>query len=205
MNNSIPPASDDAPLADSAGVDITVSDFTCTDATVTGDSTVTSDSTVTDDAVAVRIGDFLTPECVAVDLEVGSRKRLFEELARMVAAEFSAPALDDILATLIKREKLGCTGVGHGIALPHGRLDGLDAPVIAAAKLKDAIDYDAPDGEAVWLAVGLLVPVEATTAHLNILAALAGGFSQPAFCARLRACNTAAELAARLGDIEVQS
>jgi len=188
MNNSIPPASDDAPAADSAGVDITVSDATVTDATV-----------------AVRIGDFLTPECVAVDLEVGSRKRLFEELARMVAAALSAPALDDILATLIKREKLGCTGLGHGIALPHGRLDGLDAPVIAAAKLKDAIDYDAPDGEAVWLAVGLLVPVEATTAHLNILAALAGGFSQPAFCARLRACNTAAELAAQLGDIEVQS
>jgi len=194
MNNSIPPASDDAPAADSAGVDITVSDFTVTD-----------DSTVTDDAVAVRIGDFLSEERVVVGLEVGSRKRLFEELARMVAAEFSAPTLDDILATLIKREKLGCTGLGHGIALPHGRLDGLDAPVIAAAKLKDAIDYDAPDGEAVWLAVGLLVPVEATTAHLNILAALAANFSRPAFCAQLKSCATAFDLAAQLGDIEVQS
>jgi len=152
-----------------------------------------------------RIGDFLSAERVAVNLEVGSRKRLFEHLARMVAATISAPALDEILATLIKREKLGCTGLGRGIALPHGRLDGLDAPVIAAAKLREAIDYDAPDNQAVWLAVCLLAPAEATDAHLNILAALAANFSRPAFCARLKACDTAFDLASRLGDIEVQS
>lgn len=152
-----------------------------------------------------RIGDFLAPERVLADLEVGSRKRLFEQLARLVSSRPGAPALDDILATLIKREKLGCTGVGHGIALPHGRLDGLDAPVIAAARLKTPIDYDAPDGRAVWLAVCLLVPAEATATHLNILAALAGSFSRPEFCAQLKACNNAAELAARLSGVEVRA
>lgn len=159
-----------------------------------------------------RIGDFLAAERVAVGLDVGSRKRLFEQLARLVLAPAAngvaadgAPTLDDILATLIKREKLGCTGLGHGIALPHGRLDGLRAPVIAAARLKNAIDYDAPDGEAVWLAVCLLVPVAATSTHLNILAALAGRFAMPEFCAQLKACESAAELAAQLGGIEVRA
>lgn len=159
-----------------------------------------------DSAAVARIGDFLGPRRTVIDLEVGSRKRLFEQLARLVAAAApDGPALDDILATLIKREKLGCTGVGRGIALPHGRLAGIESPVIAAARLKNAIDYDAPDGEAVWLAVGLLAPVEATSTHLNILAALAGGFSRPDFCARLQGCATAAALAALLGDIEVAS
>lgn len=149
-----------------------------------------------------RIGDFLGPGRVIIGLEVGSRKRLFEQLARLVAAD-GGPALDDILATLIKREKLGCTGLGHGIALPHGRLDGIDAPLIAAARLKNAIDYGAPDGQAVWLAVGLLAPAEATATHLNILAALAAHFSAPEFCAQLKHCAGAAALAALLGGIEV--
>jgi len=152
-----------------------------------------------------RIGDFLAAERVVVGLDVGSRKRLFEHMARMVSAQDGAPALDDILATLIKREKLGCTGVGDGIALPHGRLGGLEAPVIAAARLKNAIDYDAPDGNPVWLAVCLLAPVEATSTHLNILAALAGRFAMPEFCAQLKSCGSAAELAACLGGIEVRA
>lgn len=155
-------------------------------------------------AARPRIGDFLAVERVAVNLEVGSRKRLFEQFARMVSARDGAPGLDDILATLIKREKLGCTGVGRGIALPHGRLDGLESPVIAAARLKNAIDYDAPDGQPVWLAVCLLVPVDATSTHLNILAALAASFSDSGFTAQLKSCDSAAELAACLGGIEVK-
>ena len=155
-------------------------------------------------AARPRIGDFLAVERVAVNLEVGSRKRLFEQFARMVSAQDGAPGLDDILATLIKREKLGCTGVGRGIALPHGRLDGLESPVIAAAQLKNAIDYDAPDGQPVWLAVCLLVPVDATSTHLNILAALAASFSDSGFTAQLKSCDSADELAACLGGIEVK-
>ena len=179
-------------------------DGTGAGATSTADTVATSaDDTVTATA-RPRIGDFLAVERVAVNLEVGSRKRLFEQFARMVSARDGAPGLDDILATLIKREKLGCTGVGRGIALPHGRLDGLESPVIAAARLKNAIDYDAPDGQAVWLAVCLLVPVDATSTHLNILAALAASFSDSGFTAQLKSCDSAAALAACLGGIEVK-
>ena len=152
---------------------------------------------------APRIGDFLDPRRVATDLEVSSRKRLFERMAELVSSHPDAPGLDDVLGTLTRREKLGCTGIGRGIALPHGRIQGLAEPVVAVARLKHAIDYQAPDGEPVWLVVCLLVPVEATETHLKILAALAAHFSAPDFPEQLKRCRCAEQLAAHLGGIEV--
>lgn len=152
---------------------------------------------------APHIGDFLDPRRVVIDLEVSSRKRLFERMAELVSSQPGAPDLDEVLGTLTRREKLGCTGIGHGIALPHGRIEGLAGPVIAVARLKRAIDYQAPDGEPVWLVVCLLVPVEATETHLKILAALAAHFSAPDFPRQLKRCHSAQQLAAHLGGIEV--
>ena len=145
---------------------------------------------------AADIGDFLDDARVVIDLEVSSRKRLFEQMAKLVASQHNAPDLDTVLSTLTQREKLGCTGIGNGIALPHGRIEGFAEPVIAIARLKQAIDYDAPDGAPVWLAVCLLVPVEANETHLRLLAALAARFQTPGFPEQLKRCRSAAELAA---------
>ena len=165
-------------------------------------------------AGAPAIADFLDDARVVIDLDVSSRKRLFEQMAKLLASrggdDGGADAGDDdndgldfdtVLHILTRREKLGCTGIGNGIALPHGRSEGLAEPVMAVARLKHALSYDAPDGVPVWLAVCLLVPAEANETHLQLLAALATRFSTPGFSERLKAARSAAELAAYLKTI----
>ena len=168
-------------------------------------------------APAPAIGDFLDDARVVTDLDVSSRKRLFEQMAKLISSRHAGagegdgdevgedvhdgahgPDLDTVLHTLNKREKLGCTGIGNGIALPHGRIEGLAEPVMAVARLRHPINYDAPDGVPVWLAVCLLVPAEANETHLRLLAMLAAGFSTPGFPERLKGAASAAELAAHL-------
>ncbi|MDA7972634.1 MAG: PTS sugar transporter subunit IIA, partial [Gammaproteobacteria bacterium] len=100
----------------------------------------------------VALGDFLDDARVVIDLDVASRKRLFERMAKLAASRGDGPGLDSVLSALTQREKLGSTGIGNGIALPHGRMDGFAEPLIAVARLKRAIHYDAPDGAPVWLA-----------------------------------------------------
>lgn len=160
-------------------------------------------------AAAPAIGDFLDERRVVIDLEVSSRKRLFEQMAKLLSSgndnrdedndeddDKRGPDLDTVLHTLTRREKLGCTGIGDGIALPHGRIEGLAEPMMAVARLKHGINYDAPDDVPIWLAVCLLVPVEANETHLKLLAALAACFSTPGFPERLRKARNAAGLAA---------
>lgn len=151
-------------------------------------------------AAAPALDAYLDEKRVVVDLEVSSRKRLFEAMAALLsgaaaaANDADAPSLDGVLHTLTKREKLGCTGIGDGVALPHGRIDGLRQPLIAIARLKDGIDYEAPDGKPVWLAVCLLAPGEAANEHLQLLAALAERFKMPGFVERVKQSRTSAEL-----------
>ena len=146
--------------------------------------------------------DYLQPELVVIDLTVASRKRLFEELAELIAtnatinaeSDDETPDMEQIFTTLHDRERLGCTGLGKGIALPHGRIDGLLEPVIAIARLEQPIDYDAPDDIPVWLVACLLVPADANEQHLSTLAALATRFSDQGFVDRARAAVSGQEL-----------
>ena len=144
------------------------------------------------------LGALLRPELVVHDLEVGSRKRLFEELSHLISASDFGNELEldsgQVFDILHERERLGCTGVGKGIALPHGRMEGLVDPIIAMIRLADPIDYDAPDGEPVWLAVCLLVPAEANEIHLNLLANLAARFSDQEFVDQVNHAENSAAL-----------
>ena len=165
------------------------------------------------------IGDFLAQRRVVIDLDVSSRKRLFEHMAKLLSSHKShnngdddhgdqgkrGPDLDTVLHTLTKREKLGCTGIGNGIALPHGRIEGLAEPRMALARLKHGIPYDAPDDVPVWLAVCLLAPVEADETHLKLLAALAECFSTPGFPERLKQARNASELVAHFKNTSDQN
>ncbi len=150
---------------------------------------------------------YLHPGRVIVGLAIASRKRLFEEFAQLIARSIHAgpannagdeimgrPDMEQIFATLYDRERLGSTGLGRGIALPHGRIDGLLEPVIAIARLANPIDYDAPDGLPVWLAVCLLVPTAASQTHLNLLAALAAKFNDDHFIGAAQEADSAGEL-----------
>ncbi len=142
----------------------------------------------------VSIHDFINVDRVVIDLCVSNRKRLFDHLAKLISPHDNEEEIDAILHVLTKREKLGCTGIGKGIALPHGRIESFTEPVIAIARLRDVIHYDAPDEVPIWLAVCLLVPSENQQLHLQLLASLAERFEQPNFIEKLKRARSASEL-----------
>jgi PTS system nitrogen regulatory IIA component len=115
----------------------------------------------------------LTADHIRYDIAISSKKRLLEELAGLLSQQRTALDKDTVCRTLTERERLGSTGIGGGIALPHGRLNGINECIAAAIRLKEPLDFNAPDEQPIGLAIALLVPADATKQHLQILAELA--------------------------------
>lgn len=122
------------------------------------------------------IAPLLPASHILLDLEIGSKKRLFERVGELFESQLGLPH-DTVFESLLAREKLGSTGLGHGIAIPHGRIKGLKEATGALVRLKTPIPFDAPDNAPVTLLFMLLVPVQATDLHLQILGELAQMFS----------------------------
>lgn len=121
----------------------------------------------------IRLEDILTSERTLVNVQAGSKKRVLEHIAKLVANDLPDLDAQDIFENLIAREKLGSTGFGNGIAIPHCRLAGCQAPLSAVLRLEAPIDFDAIDGAPVDLIFVLLVPEEATDQHLELLRQIA--------------------------------
>ena len=119
-----------------------------------------------------RLSAILSAAQVLVGVDVTSKKRAFEEAGLLFE---SLHGLSRALVTdsLFARERLGSTGLGHGVAIPHGRIKGLKSPMAAVFQLAQAIGFDAPDEQAVKLLIFLLVPEAATQKHLEILSEIA--------------------------------
>jgi PTS system nitrogen regulatory IIA component len=135
--------------------------------------------------------DILTPGRTVCHAAGGSKKRLFETIARLISEDQPALPYPEIFSHLIARERLGSTGLGKGIAIPHCRINHCPRPLGSLLTLEEAIAFDAPDGQPVDLLFVLLVPEEAQQEHLDILAHVAGLFSQDAFCQALRQAGDA--------------
>ena len=136
----------------------------------------------------------LTPErtvCSAVGV---SQKRLFETAAHTISDDQLSLPYDLVFSSLIAREKLGSTGLGGGIAIPHCRVANCTHAMGTLMTLETPINFDAPDGKPVDILFVLLVPEEAQQQHLDILAGIAGLFSQEDFCSALRGASNAQEL-----------
>ncbi|MEE4462001.1 PTS IIA-like nitrogen regulatory protein PtsN [Azotobacter chroococcum] len=134
----------------------------------------------------IRLEDILTPGRSLVNVPGGSKKRALEYIANLVAREM--PDLDQqtIFESLIAREKLGSTGFGNGIAIPHCRLPGCPAPISVLLRLEAPIDFDAIDGAPVDLLFVLLVPEAATDEHLQLLRQIASMLDRGEIRERLR-------------------
>ena len=115
----------------------------------------------------------LTADHIHYDIAISSKKRLLEELAGLLSQQRKVLDKDTVCRTLTERERLGSTGIGGGIALPHGRLNGISECIAAAIRLKEPLSFDAPDEKPICLAIALLVPADAAKQHLQILAELA--------------------------------
>ncbi|MBC7622425.1 MAG: PTS sugar transporter subunit IIA [Aeromicrobium sp.] len=113
---------------------------------------------------------------VLLDLDVSSKKRLFEQIGLLFENE-NKIARAVVFDALFAREKLGSTGLGHGVAIPHGRIKNLRETMAVFIRTKDGVPFESPDGESVRLVFAMLVPEHANEQHLNLLSELAQVFS----------------------------
>ncbi|MDH3373876.1 MAG: PTS sugar transporter subunit IIA [Gammaproteobacteria bacterium] len=111
----------------------------------------------------------IRPDNVLCNAHARSKKHCLEILSELLVRSLPGISSDDIFASLIERERLGCTSLDQGVAFPHCRVEDLDTSVAALIKLSEAVEFDSPDGEAVDLVFGLLVPAEVGDEdHANI-------------------------------------
>ena len=137
------------------------------------------------------VAKLLSPAHIALDLPVSSKKRLFEQAGLLFENQHGG-ARSLVFDSLFARERLGSTGLGQGVAIPHGRIKGLKEARGAFLRLAQPVPFDAPDGNPVSLVFVLLVPEKATEKHLQILSELAQMFSD----------KSLRELMARAADAE---
>lgn len=127
-----------------------------------------------------NIAKILPPANVLLDLEVSSKKRAFEQAGLLFENNCSI-ARSTVSDNLFARERLGSTGLGHGVAVPHGRIKGLKAPIAAFVRLAEPIPFESPDGQPVSLLIFLLMPDNVTQQHLEILSEIAEMLSNESF------------------------
>jgi PTS system nitrogen regulatory IIA component len=146
-----------------------------------------------------------TPESVVIDLNASSQKQLFQEMAlRLIAANELDIAARDIVAAAMERERLGSTGVGNGVALPHARIAGIDRVMAGFARLADTMEFDSVDGRPVDLVAFLLAPEDAAGAHLRALARVSRKLRREENRARLRSAPDTESVFIILSDDSVQ-
>lgn len=148
----------------------------------------------------MQVSDLLTLDRIAGDVPAASKKRLLEKVSALIARGDTALSEGEVFESLLSRERLGSTGVGHGVAIPHGRMRDLDRTVGAFVRLADSVDYDAVDGEPVDLLFAMLVPEESTEEHLELLSTLAEMFSDTELLGQLRKAEAPDEMYALLKD-----
>lgn len=145
-------------------------------------------------ATAISIESILAPELTLCGVTGTSKKRVLEIIAAKVARHYPELDQNQIFNNLVARERLGSTGIGQGIAIPHCRLENCKRVVGALITLDESISFDAIDSEPVDLLFVLIVPQQATSEHLELLSQLAEKFNERSFCDRLRNCSNADDL-----------
>ncbi|HBS80688.1 MULTISPECIES: PTS IIA-like nitrogen regulatory protein PtsN [Pseudomonadaceae] len=150
----------------------------------------------------IRIENILTPGRALVGVPGGSKKRVLEQIAKVLGADLPDIDSQAIFESFIAREKLGSTGFGNGIAIPHCRMPGCTSPLSAVLKLDTPVDFDAIDGAPVDLLFVLLVPEAATDEHLELLRQIASMLDREEVRDRLRRATSGHELYQAVVDIQ---
>lgn len=141
----------------------------------------------------MQISNILKPEAVRVLSAVSSKKRLMHELGDLADGVHGLDA-GSVVDALLERESLGPTGVGHGVALPHARMDGIEEVCGAFVLLEKPVDFDAVDRQPVDLVFALFAPREAGVEHLKALALVSRTLRDKNVCAKVRANPDAATI-----------
>ena len=141
----------------------------------------------------MTISALLSPQRIFLDTEISSKKKLLELIANTIADQTDT-SQSCIYNGLLDRERLGSTGLGQGFAVPHARLSNLDKTLGCFIRLKDAVNFEAPDNLPVDLVFTIIVPEEATEEHLMILSSLASIFSKADVCDAIRNAQSSDEV-----------
>jgi len=142
----------------------------------------------------MNISELLSADRVVCNFHASSKKRALEELSALLARNTDEVDASEIFEGLIERERLGSTGLGHGVAIPHARLPGREQAMGAFIKLHNGVDFDAIDQKPADLLFALLVPDHFTDEHLELLAGLARIFNDDALCQKLRQSSDKSQL-----------
>jgi len=140
------------------------------------------------------VKEIVSPELVACNIHASSKKRALEKICELLSKNNPTLHQQDIFESFLTREKLGSTALGHGVALPHGRVKSSDKTSGAFLQLDHGVDFDAEDQRPVDLIFAMLVPEESTEEHLKLLSQIAEMFSDEEFRENLRAAKNNDEL-----------
>lgn len=134
----------------------------------------------------MQLSEIINVNRIRNDVDVKSKKRALEELSNLITQDQVQLDASDIFDSLISRERLGATGVGYGIAIPHGRIKNCQKITGAFIQLNEGVDFNTVDNQPVDILFALIVPEESTDEHLQVLALLASMFSDEKFREKLR-------------------
>lgn len=137
----------------------------------------------------MQLSEILTIRCTSCDVDVTSKKRILEKICQLAVSQVTELDQDELLETLLDREKMGSTGIGNGIAIPHGRLPNASKAVAVLVTTEQAIDFDAIDNRDVDIFIALFVPENSCEEHLNTLQSIAKLFSDKKVVKQVRKCK----------------
>ena len=153
-----------------------------------------------------RLAEVFSPDRILVDAEISSSKRMLEVISGLFT-EDQADSLDSnvVFRSLFRRERTGSTCVGNGVALPHGRMDGIQRPLGAIVRMKTPIDMDAIDDKPVSIAFGLLVPTDGASDHIHLLRKLAQGIEEYGLHHRIMKAKNPSQVYRQLAEFDESS
>ncbi len=146
----------------------------------------------------MHLSDLLRPERVLLRQSARSKKNLLELASQVLTDGQPDLAQRSVFAALCERERIGSTGLGHGVAIPHGRIDHLDEARVALLSLREPVAFDGPDDQPVDLVFAIAVPDNHHSEHVELLAEIAGLLSDPAYRTEMRAAEGPNRLLARI-------
>lgn len=142
----------------------------------------------------MHLEDIIKRDSVLCNANARSKKHCIEILSELLVRSIPDTPADDVFASLIERERLGCTSLNDGVAFPHCRVEGLEQSCAALMKLSEPVDFDCSDGEPVDLVFGLLVPEDVEDSHMQEIREITGVLADEELREKLRECNTSKEL-----------
>lgn len=142
----------------------------------------------------MTLQDILTLDCTQCAVPASSKKRILEQICLIAAEKMGNCSASELLDSILNREKMGSTGIGNGIAIPHGRLNNTNKAMAVLLTTEQAIDFDAIDNKSVDIFICLFVPQSSTQEHLNTLQSIAQLFSDRKTAKQVRKCTNNQQL-----------